>query len=362
MYLTFKYRLKNSASLKELERMSRAVNFTWNYCNDVSMQYLDKQGKWLTGYDLDRLTVNCSKDLGLHSHSIKLTCHCHAVSRKVSGKRKLSWRSNKRSLAWIPFVASAIKINGDVATYWGCQFRFWNSRPLEGKIKEGQFTRDARGNWFMSVICESQEVCDKGNRMSVGVDLGLKSIATMSTGIVFSRGNITKKYAEKLAIFQRAKKKKQTRSIHDKIKNIRKDWSHKKSTELVNSSGKIVVGDVSSSKLKRTRMAKSVSDAGWYQFKSMLAYKAAALGVEYKEINEKFSTVTCSTCFERTGPRGLGALGVREWICKCGASHDRDVNAAKNILRFGCEAPIKGTQRWGTSSSERGTIDQTAKL
>lgn len=93
----------------------------------------------------------------------------------------------------------------------------------------------------------------------------------------------------------------------------------------------------------RTQMAKSVSDASWSDFKSMLAYKAIALGVEYKEVKENFSTVTCSTCFERTGPSGLSALGVREWVCSCGAVHDRDVNAAKNILRFGHES-LKGTQ------------------
>lgn len=78
---------------------------------------------------------------------------------------------------------------------------------------------------------------------------------------------------------------------------------------------------------------------------SSVAYKAIALGVEYKEVNEMFSTVTCSTCFERTGPSGLSALGVREWICKCGAVHDRDVNAAKNILRFGRESLIKGNSQ-----------------
>lgn len=89
-------------------------------------------------------------------------------------------------------------------------------------------------------------------------------------------------------------------------------------------------------------MAKSVSDASWADFKSMLAYKAIALGVEYKEVKENFSTVTCSACLDKTGPNGLNAIGVREWTCKCGASHDRDVNAAKNILRLGYQSLNKG--------------------
>lgn len=112
---------------------------------------------------------------------------------------------------------------------------------------------------------------------------------------------------------------------------------------------------MSPSKLKGTRMAKSVSDASWADFKSMLAYKAIALGVDYHEVNEMFSTVTCSTCLKRTGPSGLSALGVREWTCACGATHNRDVNAASNILRFGHESPIKGVlKRKVPISSVRG--------
>lgn len=80
-------------------------------------------------------------------------------------------------------------------------------------------------------------------------------------------------------------------------------------------------------------MAKSVSDSGWADFKLMLAYKAIGLSVEYKEVNERFSTVTCSDCSARSGPKGLSGLGVREWVCAdCGSLHLRDVNAAKNIL------------------------------
>ena len=118
-----------------------------------------------------------------------------------------------------------------------------------------------------------------------------------------------------------------------KIKNTRKDFLHKETTKLVRRYKTIYVGDVSSSKLAKTKMAKSTLDAGWGLFKSMLEYKAIALGVDFKVVNEKYSTVTCSSCFERSGPSGLSALGVREWTCStCGTDHDRDVNAARNIL------------------------------
>jgi IS605 OrfB family transposase len=126
------------------------------------------------------------------------------------------------------------------------------------------------------------------------------------------------------------------RKIHAKIRNKRQDWSHKESTNLIKSSRLIRVGNVSASRLMKTRMAKSVTDAGWFQFKEMLKYKAITHGVDFEETGEAYSTVTCSQCLERTGPRGVRSLGIRDWTCSnCGSSHDRDVNAAKNILLFG---------------------------
>lgn len=328
--------------MAKLHVMAGAVNFIWNYCNDTSIQYIDKQNKWLSGYDLGYLTAGCSKGLGVNAQTIQAVAQQYATRRSQFKKRKLSWRSKKHSLGWVPFNGQSIKVIGDVIIYNKNEFRFWKSREIEGRIKSGSFTQDAQGKWYVSFSCEIDKPQRIKSGSEVGIDLGLKSIAVLSTGESLNRENITNKYADKLTTTQRARKKKQVKAIHAKIKNTRKDWNHKQTTKLINSFDRIIVGNVSSSKLKRTRFAKSVSDASWADFKSMLAYKAIALGVEFKEVKENFSTVTCSVCFERTGPSGLSALGVREWTCKCGASHSRDVNAARNILRFGHESPIKG--------------------
>ena len=121
--------------------------------------------------------------------------------------------------------------------------------------------------------------------------------------------------------------------MNPRIKNKRKDWNYKVTTQLTNEYDVLAVGNVSSSKLIKTKMAKSVSDAGWADFKTMLSYKALRLGITYQEVNESFSTVTCSGCKARTGPRGQAGLGVRSWGCsECGTLHERDVNAARNIL------------------------------
>ena len=97
----------------------------------------------------------------------------------------------------------------------------------------------------------------------------------------------------------------------------------------------IVVGNVNSSALAKTRMAKSVLDAGWASFKNMLAYKSIANGATFLEVNEAYTTQTCSDCGVIGGPKGRQGLGIREWQCVCGCIHDRDHNSALNILRIG---------------------------
>ena len=100
----------------------------------------------------------------------------------------------------------------------------------------------------------------------------------------------------------------------------------------------IFVGDVASAKLVKTKMAKSTMDAGWAMLKTMLEYKSHQAGIVFMEVNEAYSTQTCSCCgsIPVSSPKGRAGLRIREWTCSdCGAVHDRDVNAAKNILAAG---------------------------
>ena len=116
----------------------------------------------------------------------------------------------------------------------------------------------------------------------------------------------------------------------------RKDSLQQFSTRLVREYGTIFVGNVSASALVKTPQAKSVLDAGWSAFRTMLRYKCDFAGATFAEVNEAFSTQTCSACDSRGGPKGIAGLGIRAWTCgECGTVHDRDVNAAKNILAAG---------------------------
>jgi putative transposase len=137
---------------------------------------------------------------------------------------------------------------------------------------------------------------------------------------------------------QRARKKKRIKAIHAKISNRRKDFLHKLSSRLMDECGGIFVGNVNASGLAKTRMAKSVLDAGWSALRTMLAYKAMARRVWFEVIDEVFSTQTCSECGALGGPKGIAGLGIRDWACtEYGVHHDRDVNSAKLILALGCQ-------------------------
>ena len=336
--ITLQYRIKDQNTGKYLEKMAGSVSYVWNYCNEVNQERWKKFRKTYSGFDLNKKTAGVAKELGLHSQTVQAIGAEFATRCKQFKKVKLNWRSRKRSLGWIPFKASGVKVVDDTIQYQGKVFRFWLSRPIEGKVRIGSFSQDAQGHWYVNITIEEGDKGRVSTGKECGIDLGLKTVATLSDGKELHRENLTRKYEEKLAVAQRAGKKKQVKAIHAKIKNKRKDWNHKQTTKLVHQYDKIYVGNVSSSKLTKTRrgrpaMAKSVYDAGWSSFKTMLDYKANALGVEMKLVNESFSTVTCSTCEQRTGPKGLSGLKVREWICSsCGTVHDRDVNAATNIL------------------------------
>lgn len=350
---TYKFRIKDSTSSKKLNDMARSVNFVWNYCNEASIKSIGYHSKWLSGYDLMNLTSGCASDLGLVATTIQSICAEYAKSRMKAKKKKLNWRG-KKSLGWIPFKSKAIKIYKDAFIYKGKIFKFWKSQEIQGKILMGSFNQDSQGKWYINIHCEVDKYHLEKTGKSVGIDLGLKTFAVTNEGVEYQNRYFLK-YEEKLAIAQKANKKKRSRAINRKIANSRKDFLHKTSTALIHQYDSIFVGDVSSSKLIKTNMAKSTLDSGWGMFKSMLSYKAIRFGKDYHLTKENFSTVTCSECLQKTFKGGLSSLGVREWICSnCNTWHNRDVNAAKNILRMGQHTLIKGISR----KNERLSIHQ----
>jgi putative transposase len=228
----------------------------------------------------------------------------------------------------------------------GKTFRVFHSRPLpDGRIKDGtNFSCDARGHWFLNIVVEVAQAEARPVHSRIGIDLGLKDFAALSNGEKIENPRPLRQLADKLATAQRARKRRQASNIHARITNARRDFHHKLSTRIVREFDYIAVGNVNASGLAKTRLAKSVLDAGWSSFRSMLRYKATAHGAWYEEVNESFSSRVCSSCDGETGPKGVADLGIRSWICsECGISHDRDINSARNILfRSGHRTPAEG--------------------
>jgi len=337
MILVYRYRVKSLTGL--LNRQSRACNFVWNYCNDRQKDALRFGRRWHTGFDLNKLTQGSSKDLGLHSGTVNAVCEQYAKSRSQKKRPYLRYRG-KKHLGWVPLKGRELKRQGNAFRFAGHTFRVFNSRALpEGKIKDGtNFSQDARGNWFLNVVIDVATVPVTARQpvRGVGIDLGLKDFAILSTGEKIKAQRIYRGAEQALAIAQRARKKRRVQSIQARTANRRNDFHHKLSHRIVQEFDYIAVGNINAARLAKTNMAKSVLDAGWSSFRNQLVYKAVKHGAWFEEVNESFTTQVCSDCgaLPDSRPKGIAGLGIRNWICSgCGGEHDRDVNAAKNILK-----------------------------
>ena len=340
---TLRLRIKDKHA-RVLSAMAREVNQVWNFCNETSRRAIRERHQWLSGYDLQKLTNGYSKCDGIHigSPTVQQVCEDYAKARKQFKKAKLRWRvsnpqSSKYSLGWIPFKARALQYKAGQIAFAGQKFSLWDSYGLaDYELRAGSFSEDSRGRWYLNVVVKVQA---KGSSAtaSVGIDLGLKEVAVASNGQRIE-GRFYRKLEADLGIAQRAHKKRRVKAIHAKIANQRKDALHKFSTALVRENAAIFVGDVASSKLVKTKMAKSTLDAGWASLKTMLEYKSHQAGIVFEVVNENYTTQTCSCCgvIPASSPKGRAGLRIREWVCsECGTAHDRDTNAAKNILAAG---------------------------
>jgi len=346
---TLRLRIKDKHA-KALFAMAREVNTVWNFCNETSAKAVRERQKFLSGYDLQKLTDGFSKcdGVAIGSATTQQVCEEYATRRRQFKRARLNWRvsnpkSSKRSLGWIPFKSRAVRYKAGQIQFCGLKLGLWDSYGLTHyELRAGSFCEDSRGRWYLNVQVKIPELVGpvlSAATSAVGIDLGLKTCATSSDGKKIE-GRFYRGLEAKLGIAQRAGKKPRTRAIHAKIGNQRKDMLHKFSTALVRNNAAIFVGDVASAKLVKTKMAKSTLDAGWSSLKTMLEYKSHQAGIVFEEVNESYTTQICSCCrtISASSPKGRAGLRIREWTCsECGSVHDRDVNAARNILALGLQ-------------------------
>jgi putative transposase len=219
-------------------------------------------------------------------------------------------------------------------------------RPLEGTPKTATISRSSTGKWYACFSCECVEplpLAPTGKQ--AGIDVGLKTFATLSTGEEVSNPRFFRQEEHALAKVQRAHSKlaKGTPEranhrhvvarAHERIAWRRSDFTHQHSRRIVDSFDLIAVEDLSVNRMAHNHcLAKSIQDAAWSQFAALIAYKAAWAGRQYVAVNPAYTSQDCSSC----GHRQPLSLADRTYTCPCcGVVLDRDYNASLNILRLG---------------------------
>ncbi|WP_053645912.1 RNA-guided endonuclease TnpB family protein [Streptomyces sp. XY431] len=299
---------------------------------------------WLGSVSVDALQSSI-RDLDTAYRNFFDSLSGKRAGRRVSLPRFKSRKDSRQSLR---FSRNGFRIRGngklnlarigDVRVKW--------SRALPADPSSVTIVLDPSGRYFASFVVDIEPDHLAELDTEVGIDLGLTTYAVMSDGTVIDNPRFLRKAEKKLKAAQRAlsrkakgsrnraKARRKVARAHARVADTRLDWLHKRTTGLIRENQAIYLEDLNVRGLAGTRLAKSVHDAGWSTFRRLLEEKAARYGRHVGIIGRYAPTSqVCSTCGVQDGPK---PLSIRTWTCgACGTSHDRDLNAARNILAAG---------------------------
>ena len=359
VYRGFRFRLYPTKEQELLLRKTLGcARFVWNYFLDLRQKSWTQENKSLSYYDTAKILTQLKKQpeycwlsevsiIPLRYSIYDLDATYKKFFKGNCGYPNFKKKTETNSIG-LDGLAFSIK-DGKFFIAKNKQplnIRFHKQLPQNQEIRFITITLEPSGKWYVSFNLEfSIRPLPKTNSQ-IGIDLGITTFATTSNGDKIKSPDLKKEY-QKLKRLQRQMSKKQKGSNnrnkarlkvarqHERIANIRLNFHHQVSRKLVNENQVIVLEDLKvKNMLKNRKLSRAIGEQGWYQFRSFLEYKCNWYGRELIIISQWYpSSKTCSSC----GSIQLKmSLSVREWTCPdCGSVHDRDVNAAKNILAVG---------------------------
>ena len=354
---TFEYRLRtNKKFVAGCEQALDSARFVYNCALEHRISTYKQTGKGVNFYEQSRQLTEARREIPEVKACLR-TIQSDALQRldlafqaffkrPGAGFPRFKGQERYHTFSQKYEAVRGCPLKGDKLTVPGvgtCRVRL--SRPVEGTIKQLRMTRRADG-WYALLVCRIDKPAPlPPTGRTVGVDVGVKSFATLSTGEAIPNPRHLATAEKKLARDQRslsrkkkggANRKKARRQValaHLKVGRARKDFHHKEATKLVARFDRISVEDLNVKGLVRNRhLAKAISDVGWSQFFTITQSKAESAGRVFERRDPRFTSQTCSEC----GHRQKMPLAIRTFICEaCQFVCDRDHNAAKNLDRGG---------------------------
>jgi len=296
---------------------------------------------YFSKFDFINLCANHSEKLGIPSHTIQAILErsynaWKCCFKKIFMKPRLkSVRNKLRSIPFPDLLKRSRISNNKIDLPILKKIRYIKQEIPKGDIKNVKIIKRASGWYCQLWIDTNHNFPIKETTEKIGIDTGFKTLATLSNGIKYDNKRTFIKGQQRLAQAQRGKNKKLYARLSEKVANRRKDYNHKVSRQIVENYKEIYITKDTLNKQAK-RFGKSVTDAGIAQLRNFILYKGDNHNRVVKLVDSKNTTRKCSNCGNLTGPIGMGSLAVRVWECMaCGAFHDRDINAAMNVLKLG---------------------------